>query len=119
MEHGLAADAALQEGVERAGSFAPRGFKLDLAIQSPVGHQRAEAAEVAGCAGVGSELVREVQRVDPRPLRPVEPRRTEGDGFVVALGRDVDDDAVPGEVLDSKAERGTSDPVDDSDRSRR
>src|SRR5829696_29294 len=113
VEHGLAADAALQEGGERSGSLAPRDFELDLAVQSPVGHERAEASEVAGPAGVGGELVREVQRVDPRPLRPLEPRRLEGDGLVVALGRDVDDDSTRSDVLDGKAERGPPDSVDD------
>ena len=62
---------------------------------------------------MGGELVGEVQRVDPRPLRPVEPRRLEGDGLVVALGRDVDDDSTRSDVLDGKAERGTPDNVDD------
>ena len=113
MEHGLAADAALQEGVERPGRLAPRGFELDLAVQSPLGHERAEAGEVAGAAGVAGELVEEVQRVDPRPLRPVEPRRLEGDDLVVTLGRDVDDDATRGDVLDGEAEGRASDSVDD------
>ena len=113
VEHGLAADAALEEGVERSGGLPPRGFELDLAVQSPVGHQRAEAGEVAGAAGVGGELVGQVQRVDPRSLSPVEARRMEGDGLVVALGRDVDDDATRGDVLDGKAERRASDSVDD------
>src|SRR5439155_1108346 len=48
-----------------------------------------------------------------RPLRPVELRRMERDGFVVDLGRDVDDDAVRSEVLDGEAEGAASDPVDD------
>lgn len=68
MEHGLAADAALQEGVERPGRLAPWGFELDLAVQPPLGHQRAEAGEVAGASGPAGELVEEVQRVDPRPF---------------------------------------------------
>jgi len=62
---------------------------------------------------VGGELVRVVQRVDPRPLRRVEPRRLEGDGFVITLGRDVGDDATRSDVLDGKAECRASDLVDD------
>jgi hypothetical protein len=100
VEHGLAADAAFQEGVERWGGVAPGGFELDLAVEPARGHERAEAGEVAGAAGVARELVEEVQRVDPCHLRPVEPRRMERDGFVVILGCDVDDDAARGDVLD-------------------
>ena len=43
-EHGLAADAAVQEGVERYGAIAPGGFELDLAVESPLGHQRQRRA---------------------------------------------------------------------------
>jgi hypothetical protein len=57
----------------------------------PVGDECAEAGEITGSAGVGSELVEAVQRVDPRPLRPVEPAGAEGYGLVLALGRDVDE----------------------------
>jgi hypothetical protein len=60
VQNGLTADAALQESVKRARRLAPRGFELDLAVESPAGHQRAEAGEVAGSAGVGGELVGEV-----------------------------------------------------------
>jgi hypothetical protein len=37
VEYGLAADAPLQEGVERSGRLAPRAFELDLAVQPPLG----------------------------------------------------------------------------------
>ena len=70
-------------------------------------------ARSPGAAGVARELVEEVQRVDPRPLRPVEPRRLEGDDLVVTLGCDVDDDAMRGDVLDGEAECRASDSVDD------
>src|SRR5215213_11084386 len=113
VEHGLTADPTLQQGVKHSGRLAPRGFELDLAIQSPAGHQRAEAVQVAGCAGVGGELIGEVQRVDPRSPRAVEPRRMEGDGLVVTLRPDADDDAARRDVLDGLAERWTADPVDD------
>src|SRR4029450_12987793 len=77
------------------------------------GHEVAEAGEGAGGALVGGELGGEIQRVDPCPLRPVEARRVEGDGFLIALGRDVDDDASRGDVLNGKAERLAPDAVDD------
>src|SRR6266545_1142403 len=54
-----------------------------------------------------------VHRVDLRPLRSVEARRLESDGLVVTLGRDVDDDAARGDVLDGEAERRAADSVDD------
>jgi DNA-binding CsgD family transcriptional regulator len=58
VEHGLAADAAPQEGIECSVRFPPRRFELNLAVQTPLGHERAEAGEVAGCARVDSELWR-------------------------------------------------------------
>jgi hypothetical protein len=48
VEDGLAADPALQERLERSGGVAPGGFELDLAVEAPAGHQRAESREVAG-----------------------------------------------------------------------
>ena len=42
VQHGVTAEAALQESVKRSGRLAPRGFELDLAVESPAGHQRAE-----------------------------------------------------------------------------
>ncbi len=112
-EHGLAADAPLQKGVERSGRLAPRAFELDLAVQPPLSHQRAEASEISSSAAVETQVLEQVQRVDHRALRAVEARRVEGDGFVVALGRDVDDAATRGDVLDGKAERRASDSVED------
>jgi hypothetical protein len=32
VEHGLTADAALQESAKRSGMLAPLGFELDLAV---------------------------------------------------------------------------------------
>jgi hypothetical protein len=59
------------------------------------------------------ELVEEVERIDARPLRAVKLRRTEGDGLVVALGCDIDDDAPRSDVLDGTAERRAPDSLDD------
>jgi hypothetical protein len=41
------------------------------------------------------DLVGQVQRVDPRPGRAVEPGRPERDGLLVVLRGDVDHDAAP------------------------
>ena len=60
VEHGLAADAAVQEGVERRGGLAPRALEFDLAVQSSVGGQCAQAYEVARPGGVRGKLVQEV-----------------------------------------------------------
>jgi len=119
VEHGLAADAPAQEGVERSGRLAPRVFELDLAVRPALGDERVEASEVASSAAVECQVLEEVQRVDRRALRSVETRRVEGDGCVVAPGRDVDDAATPGDVLEGKAERRASDFRRGSDRSRR
>ena len=43
VEDDLAADAALQESVERRTRFAPGALELDLAVESTVGHEPAEA----------------------------------------------------------------------------
>ena len=41
VEYGLAADAAVQQGVERWGGFAPGAFELNLAVEAAVGDERA------------------------------------------------------------------------------
>jgi hypothetical protein len=41
VEHGLAADAAVQQGVERWGGFPPGAFELNLAVEAAVGDERA------------------------------------------------------------------------------
>ena len=41
MEHGLAADAAVQQGVERWGGFPAGAFELNLAVEAAVGDERA------------------------------------------------------------------------------
>jgi len=105
MEYCLATDASPQERVERPGSLAPRCFELDLGVQAPVGHQPGKTGEIPGPAAVGCEFVREVQCVDPRPLRAVEARGVEGDGLISALRCEIDDDATRGDVLDRKSTR--------------
>lgn len=51
--------------------------------------------------------------VDDRAGRPVEPCAAKGHGFLGALGRDVDHDAVWSDVLDGQPERGTAHRVED------
>jgi hypothetical protein len=41
VEDGLAADAAVQQVVERWGGFAPGAFELNLAVEAAVGDERA------------------------------------------------------------------------------
>ena len=69
--------------------------------------------EVASSAAVECQVLKEVQGVDRRAHRAVEARRVEGDGLVVALGCDVDDAAMRGDVLNGKAECPASYSVDD------
>jgi hypothetical protein len=75
--------------------------------------ERAQTGKVTGSAGVRAGLIELVQRVDDRAGRPVETCGAEGDGFLGALGRDVDDNAVWGDVLDGVPERGTARRVED------
>src|SRR5215475_9813501 len=42
VEHSLAADAALQESLERRSGFAPGVFELDLAVEPAIGDKRAQ-----------------------------------------------------------------------------
>jgi hypothetical protein len=51
VQHGLTADAARHESVKRARRSVPRGFELDLAVQSPAGPQRAIHTVCEGLAG--------------------------------------------------------------------
>jgi hypothetical protein len=51
------------------------------------------------------QVFEQVQRVDRRALGAVKTRGVEGDGFVVALGRDVDDAPSRGDLLDRAAGR--------------
>ena len=72
VEHGLAADAAVQECLDRDSGFAPGIFELNLAVEATVGDKRAQTVEVTGSAGVRSRLVELVQGIDARAGRPVE-----------------------------------------------
>ena len=63
-EHGLAADPARQQRVARGGEGAPRPLELDLRVEPAAGEERQQALEVA--RRVPGELVRQVERVDPR-----------------------------------------------------
>jgi hypothetical protein len=96
VEDGLAADAPVQQGVEGGRRLVPRTLEFHLAVKSSVGTQCAQALEVPRPAAMPGELVEQVECVDRRALRAVEPRRAEGEGFVVALRPDIDDDAARG-----------------------
>src|SRR5262249_2788268 len=75
----LAADAPVEQGVDRRPGLAPRAGGLDLAVQPALNDQPAQAGQIRGAAGVRGQLVGQVQRVDPRTDRPVEPAGQEGD----------------------------------------
>ena len=68
VQHGFAADAAAEQGVDRLGGLAPGAFQLHLGVEAAACGQGAQARQIAGPAGVRGELVGEVQRVDPRPM---------------------------------------------------
>src|SRR4249920_1451379 len=72
VQHGFAADAAAEQGVDRLCRLAPGAFQLDLSVEAAVCGQGAQARQVAGPAGVRGELAGEVQRVDLRPESTVE-----------------------------------------------
>src|SRR5437016_6044237 len=72
VQHGFAADAAVEQGADRLGGLAPGAFQLDLGVEAAVCGQGAQARQVAGPAGVRGEFAGEVQRVDPRPGSTVE-----------------------------------------------
>jgi hypothetical protein len=48
-----------------------RALEFDLAVESPVGQQRAETGEIARSARMRREFVEEVEGVDRRGLGPV------------------------------------------------
>ncbi len=48
MQYGLAADTAVEQGVDGRAGLAPGALELDLAIEPPGGGQRAQAREVTG-----------------------------------------------------------------------
>jgi hypothetical protein len=66
VQHGFAADAAVEQGVDSLGGLAPGAFQLDLGVEAAACGQGAQARQIAGTAGVRGELAGEVQRVDPR-----------------------------------------------------
>src|SRR5215831_12650212 len=88
VQHGFAADAAAEQGLDRLGGLAPGAFQLDLGIEAAVCGQGAQARQIAGPAGVRGELAGEVQRVDPRPESTVEALGPEGHGLdiIVEIG---------------------------------
>src|SRR5437762_9105142 len=51
VQHGFAADAAAEQGVDRLGGLAPGAFQLDLGVEAAVCGQGAQARQVAGPAG--------------------------------------------------------------------
>ena len=67
VQHGFAADAAAEQGVDRLGGLAPGAFQLHLGVEAAACGQGAQARQIAGPAGVRGELAGEVQCVDPRP----------------------------------------------------
>jgi hypothetical protein len=113
VQHDLAADAALQQRVQRGRRLAPGTLQFDLTIEPAVRNERAQAAQVGRPAGVPGCLVELVQGVDARAGRSIKSRRAERDGLVGSLRRDVDDDATLRDVLDGLPERGTAHRVKD------
>jgi hypothetical protein len=96
VEDGLAADAALQQRIQGCCGLTPGALKLDLAVEPPVGDQPAQPLKIPGRAGVLGELIEQVEGVDPRAGRTVEPRRAEDDRLLRLLGREIDHHAVGG-----------------------
>ena len=113
VQHGFAADAAVEQGVDRLGGLAPGAFQLDLGVEAAVCGQGAQARQVAGPAGVRCELTGEVQRVDPRPVSAVEALGPEGDSLGIILGSDVHQYSTRGQVLDRQPERRPADTLHD------
>jgi hypothetical protein len=62
VEHGFAADSAVQQGVERWGGFVPGALELKLAVEAAGGDEGAQTGQVTGSAGVRGGLIKLVQR---------------------------------------------------------
>src|SRR6185437_11056720 len=89
VEYGLAADAAVQQGVDRGLGLAPGALEFNLAIEPSAGGQRTQAAQITGRAAMAGEFVRQVQRADPRAAGTVETPGPEADHVLLVLRRDI------------------------------